>query len=57
MENKGLESIAGACAGSSAVIGVILLLGCVAILAMGGMEGGKSNGKGGGSSVKFPGKG
>jgi hypothetical protein len=57
MENKGLESIAGACAASSGIIGVILLLGCVAMLAMGGMEGGKSNGKGGGSSVKFPGKG
>jgi hypothetical protein len=56
MENKGLESIAGACAASSGIIGVILLLGCVAMLAMGGMEGGSNNGKGGGSSFKIPGK-
>ena len=56
MENKGLESIAGACAGSSAIIGVILLLGCVAMMAMGGAEGGSNNGKGGGSHWKIPGK-
>jgi len=36
MENKGLESIAGACAGSSAIIGVLLLLACVAMMMMGG---------------------
>jgi hypothetical protein len=56
MENKGLESIAGACAGSSAILGAILLLGCVAMMAMGGAEGGSNNGKGGGSHFKIPGR-
>jgi hypothetical protein len=56
MENKGLESIAGACAGSSAIIGVILLLACVAMMMMGGSvsKGGKKGG-GGGFSASFPG--
>ena len=50
MENKGLESIAGACAGSSAIIGVILLLACVAMMAMGGSVKTK-----GGHSIEAPG--
>ena len=56
MENKGLESIAGACAASSGIIGAILLLGCVAMMAMGGSvsKGGKKGG-GGGFSASFPG--
>jgi len=56
MENKGLESIAGACAGSSAILGAILLLGCVAMMAMGGSvsKGGKKGG-GGGFTASFPG--
>ena len=52
MENKGLESIAGACAASSGIIGVILLLGCVAMLAMGGSV---SKGKKGGFTASAPG--
>ena len=57
MENKGLESIAGACAGSSAIIGVVLLLGCVAMMVMGGQAQSSSNGQGGTSkSFSFPGK-
>jgi hypothetical protein len=52
MENKGLESIAGACAGSSAIIGVLLLLACVAMLMMGGGEHTSSNG----SKTTFKGK-
>jgi hypothetical protein len=50
MENKGLESIAGACAASSGIIGVILLLGCVAMMSMGGAGGKKPGG------VKMPGR-
>ena len=57
MENKGLESIAGACAGSSAIIGVVLLLGCVAMMAMGGsMEKSKGANGSSSSSFHFPGK-
>ena len=44
MENKGLESIAGACAGSSAIIGVLLLLACIAMMMMGGGEHTHANG-------------
>jgi VIT1/CCC1 family predicted Fe2+/Mn2+ transporter len=50
MENKGLEAIAGACAGSSAIIGVILLLACVAMMMMGGSAKTK-----GGHSISAPG--
>ena len=58
MENKGLESIAGACAGSSAIIGVLLLLACIAMLMMGGGEhSSTSNGKGGSTtSYSFKGR-
>jgi VIT1/CCC1 family predicted Fe2+/Mn2+ transporter len=52
MENKGLESIAGACAGSSAIIGVLLLLACIAMMMMGGGEHTSSNG----SKTTFKGK-
>ena len=50
MENKGLESIAAASAASSGIIGLILLLGCVAMMAMGGTAKGP-----GGTKVKAPG--
>lgn len=49
MENKGLESIAGACAGSSAIIGVLCLLAVVAMFMMGGSV------KKGGFKMKAPG--
>lgn len=52
MENKGLESIAGACAASSGIIGAVLLIGCVAMLAMGGSV---SKGKKGGFTASAPG--
>jgi hypothetical protein len=52
MENKGLESIAGACAGSSAIIGVLLLLACIAMMMMGGGEHTSANG----SKTSFKGK-
>ena len=51
MENKGLESIAAASAASSGIIGAILLLGCVAMLAMGGSVKTK-----GGHSISAPGR-
>ena len=58
MENKGLESIAGACAGSSAIIGVLLLLACIAMLMMGGGEhSSTSNGKGGSTTSSYSFKG
>lgn len=36
MENKGFESIAAACAAVSGVVALLLLLGCIALLFMGG---------------------
>lgn len=59
MENKGLESIAGASAASSGIIGAILLLGCIAMMAMGGGGeggggGGSGGGGGGGGGFSFP---
>ena len=57
MENKGLESIATASMASSGIIGGVLLLGCVAMMVMGGGMESHSNGQGGSSkSFSFPGK-
>ena len=54
MENKGVESIAAACAGCSAIIGVILLLACVAFMMLGGSAGGKKGGGGKPAAPAFP---
>ncbi len=52
MENKGFESIAAACAAVSGVIALLLLIGCIALLVMGGSA---KKGKGGKVSVSAPG--